>query len=106
MASSNSKVAFLSIHCISSVMGNLKTHLQKTVKFYEGNEKKVGGGRKMGKRVLSNIFTQRVVLNWQHWHLLGSVLEMQNLRPNHRPSESESAFERVPQVIHMLITFF
>lgn len=26
--------------------------------------------RKMGRRVLPNGFTQRVVLNWQHWHLL------------------------------------
>lgn len=38
MARSNSKFDFPSICLSSSVRGDLKTHLQKKVKFYEGKE--------------------------------------------------------------------
>lgn len=56
----------MGIHLISSVMGDLKTLLQKRVKSNEGKEKESRQRKKnWHETVVQNLFTQRVVCNWQ-----------------------------------------
>ena len=47
--------------------------------------------------------TQRIVHRLATSVSPGNILEMLNLKPHLRPTNSESAFEQDPQVIHMFI---
>lgn len=74
VARSNSKFAFLSIHLISSVMNDLKTRLQKRVKFYEAKEKKCRWRKKNGQGNLVQIL---------RWFMCASKFEKHWSRTHH-----------------------